>query len=261
MWNVPNCFGAIDGKHITIQCPPNSGSLFFNYKKTFSIVLMAACDHLYRFTLVDVGAYGGNSDEGIFADSSIGHDLRNENLNLPTGTALLPGSNIGIPGFFLADDAFQLSTRIMKPFSGKRLGERKNIYNYRISRGRRTIENSFGIFASKWRIFRRPICMRPKTADVLVSSTVCLHNFVSREEAAINRHTRYNEEPCEADKENPHWRPLAPVNMNGRVPLRGPSAAEALQQRELLSNYFLTPQGEVPWQYEYVRRGQFQDTN
>lgn len=57
MWSFPNCLGAID-----FQAPPCSGSIFFNYKGTFSIVLPAVVDDHYHFRMVDVGAYGRSGD-------------------------------------------------------------------------------------------------------------------------------------------------------------------------------------------------------
>lgn len=129
-------------ENITLQCPPNSGSLFYNYKKYYSIVLMAMANHVYKFTLINVGAYGGNSDGGIFNDSLIGENLKNENL--PKGTFKLAGTQICTPTFLLADDAFSLNTRIMKPYTGKNLDEKQKICNYRFSRARRTVESAFG---------------------------------------------------------------------------------------------------------------------
>lgn len=74
-WNFPNYIGSIDGKHFIIKAPANSGTIYFNYKKSYSIVLLAACDYEYKFTIVNCDAYDSASDGGIFAQSEFGKCL------------------------------------------------------------------------------------------------------------------------------------------------------------------------------------------
>lgn len=82
-WNFPNCIAAMDGKQIKIQAPPNSGSLYFNYKKYFSIVLLALVDANYKFIVVHVAELGKNSDGGIYSRSALAKRPEKNTLNIP----------------------------------------------------------------------------------------------------------------------------------------------------------------------------------
>ena len=65
-WNFHHALGAIDGKHIAIKAPKNTGSLYYNYKGFFSIVMLGLVDADYKFLWVDVGANGSASDAQLF---------------------------------------------------------------------------------------------------------------------------------------------------------------------------------------------------
>ena len=65
LWQLPLVVGAIDRKHVVIEVPARFGTLHHNYKGTFSFVLPAICNAKYNFTLVDIGQYGFNNDNGV----------------------------------------------------------------------------------------------------------------------------------------------------------------------------------------------------
>lgn len=83
-WQFPNVCGAIDGKHVLIRCPPQSGSEFFNYKKTYSLILLAVVDADYNFLYIDVGKNGRVNDAAVFSNSSFNAALQGRKLNLPS---------------------------------------------------------------------------------------------------------------------------------------------------------------------------------
>lgn len=84
-WQLPNCVGAFDGKHVAIKKPAGSGSEYFNYKRYHSIILMGLVDANYRFISIDVGARGSEGDANVFNRSTLGRMIKSDdpNLNLP----------------------------------------------------------------------------------------------------------------------------------------------------------------------------------
>jgi len=78
--NVIVCTGR---KQIHIKCPTKAGSLFYNYKRFFFIVLQGVTDSGNIFIFRDIGAYGKQSDGGTYCASTLYHFLEDFESTLP----------------------------------------------------------------------------------------------------------------------------------------------------------------------------------
>ena len=260
LWNFPHCLGAIDGKHVSIQCPLKSGSLYYNYKGYFSIVLLAVCDAHYTFTFTDIGGYGSTNDSSIFNNTDIFRAAESGALDFPDAEPLDGFANDQIPYFFVGDEAFALKTWMQRPYPGKNLLEANRIFNYRLSRARRVIENSFGILVARWRIYHRPIQTSVETAENIVKATVCLHNYLRQTNTASYCPSGFLDNEDSTGQIQPgEWRQIvAQCGSNGALkPLASARGArhpkDAMKTREILKEYVNSDCGSVSWQWDYVR--------
>lgn len=130
--------------------------------------------------MVDAGINGRISDGGVLFYSKFGELLQQKALNLPNPSPL-PNSAIDMPYTFVADEAFALSDHLMKPYSQKLLDNQRQEFNKRLSGARVVVENSFGILASRFGVFQKPIGLEPKKAIIITLACCYLHNFLSRE--------------------------------------------------------------------------------
>jgi len=235
-WNFPNCLGSIDGKHIRINQPEHTGSMYYNYKHFFSIHLLAITDANYKFVMVDIGAYGRESDGGVLRYSEFFKKLQNKQLDIPNDE-VLPNTNTHVPYTFIGDEGFPVLVNMLRPYLGKQLVNnlKKKIFNYRLSRARRTVENSFGILTSKWRILNKAIETNIENAITITRAVCVLHNIV----------LTHNKQPMQNVPNEKHI-----YNPDKRR--NNTFSSGARQTREVFADYFSSEYGSVPWQLDYI---------
>ncbi|KAJ8891676.1 hypothetical protein PR048_004204 [Dryococelus australis] len=182
IWDLSNCIGAVDGKHIRIEKFPNTGPQNYNYKFFHSTVLLACCDADWLFTMTEPGYTGRNSDGGIFNTSAMKFWMTHGGLDTPTPSPLeYDETKSPLPYYFVGDEAFPLSHYMMRPYSQRTLDSGKRIFNFRLSRGRKTIECTFGMAAEKFTVLNG--CIRSQNAETInfiVKSACVLHNVVQK---------------------------------------------------------------------------------
>lgn len=233
-WNFPNVLGCLDGKHIRLKCPDKSGSLYYNYKDFFSVVLFALVDAKYKFIAIDVGSFGREGDAGIFMKTKLGKAIKNQLFDTPEPKCL-PGTNLSVPHVFLGDEAFPLLSNLMKPYARPAASEdqTKTIFNYRLSRARRLVENAFGILAQRFRIFYTPIQMKTSTVEYVITSACIIHNLLT------------DEQPISPSSDLPISELDSYSNTNDSSDTNNQSQ---LLIRDTFKLYFSSAMGHVPWQ-------------
>jgi len=248
-WNFHHCCGAIDGKHIAIKKPKKSGSLYYNYKGYFSIILLAVVDAYYRFIWANVGANGSASDCGVFNRSELRTALEEDTLGLPDPDPL-PGDDRDVPYFMVGDDAFPLRTWLMKPFSLRGLEHAERIFNYRLSRARRVVENAFGILAHRWRCLLTTLQQTPENCTDIVLGCMTLHNLL-RSRAPGLQAGEVDREDADGNVVPGAWRQTVDLTDPSTVGGQRLTRAGKLQ-RVYLSDYYNAPANKLPWQDRVV---------
>ena len=253
-WNFPNCLGSLDGKHVRLRNPANAGSTYYNYKKYFSMVLLALVDSEYRFLYIDCGAIGAECDAGIFAQTRLKKLVETERAHIPE-PRMLPNCTdpTTCEYFFIGDDAFALRHYLMKPYPSRGLTRDERIFNYRLSRARRTVENAFGILANRWRVFHTAITLQPDNVESVIIAACVLHNLIRnrklRNRAATGSHNDVSldleEEELAADLRTNQLMPLPHVHNRANTKY-------AISQRHRIREYFVSEVGSVAWQQSMI---------
>lgn len=172
LWDLSNCIGSVDGKHCRIKKFDKTRSLRYNYKSFFSVVLMVCADADGIFTTIDVGKASRFSDAAVFRTSNLEKLLDTDKLHILKPTPM-PNNAFDFPFYMVGDEAFPLKINLIRPFPKRDLDNEKRIFNYRMSRGRKSVECAFGMLASKFEIFQRPI-MCHEDAAIKVIKAACI---------------------------------------------------------------------------------------
>ena len=114
------------------------------------------------------------NDAGIWSNTAIKQAFENNALSMPEAYPL-PNTNYRLPFYLVGDEGFPLKTYLMRPCARRNLqNDEQRIFNYRLSRARRVVENAFGILVARWRILQKPLAQKLNTIEKIIKVITCL---------------------------------------------------------------------------------------
>ena len=195
---------------------------------------------------MDVGTNGSSSDAQIFNDCDLRSGIIDGTLDVPDAEPL-PGDDRDMPYFLIGDDAFSLRTWLMKLFSARGLPDEERIFNYRLSRTRRVVENAFGIIANRFGCLLITMSQNPETVTSIVLAYCTLHNIMRLRYPGI--HQGLADEEDDNHRVIPgQWRQGACLQDIEDVAGGNRNTQVAKRQRLYLKHYYNAPVGATVWQ-------------
>ena len=229
-WGFPMCAGCVDGTHIPILAPKENHKDYVNRKGFHSIHMQAVVDSRYLFRDVVVGWPGSVHDARVLSNSTLYKKGVDNALFNEVEPRNIQGKDI--PPLILGDPAYPFLPWLMKRYpENNNTPREQRVFNYRLSRARMTVENTFGRFKGRFKRFSKRVDMEVSSLVDVVLSSCILHNV------------------CEAQKNEclPHW-----VDQEFNQQLHAPEGrdvdldiADAEDIREALAAYFVSPEGRL----------------
>lgn len=213
---------------------------------------MGIADAQYKLIYADVGCNGRLSDGGVFRKCSFAKAMQQNRLNLPMPKAL-PNRETPVPYVLVADDAFAMKPNLLKPYSGRNLVGLHRLFNYRLSRARRIIENVFGIMSARFRVMRKPIHLDANKTRKVTLACCALHNFLMSRSSALYAPTgSFDYYDANGVFTPGQWRQATSESNLFPIEKGTPYIADdAKKNREEFEQYFAN-EGEIPWQYKQI---------
>ena len=196
---------------------------------------------------VDIGQTGSGSDAGVFNESPFKAAIEAGTLNLPEADPV-PYGNQPVEYFLVGDDAFALKTWLMKPLPLRNMTHQQRVYNYRLSRARRVVENAFGLLAARFRCLLHTLPLATDRVIKITHACSVLHNFLRLRNPTVDVATLDQEDPQHNHEIIPgSWRQDAQLP-DMELLYCGNTSRAAKEQRNYLMEYVNSPVGSVPWQ-------------
>lgn len=142
----------------------------------------------------------------------------------------------------------------MKTYPQAGLNLERRIFNYRLSRARRVIENTFGILVSRFGVLQNPIALSPEKVQIVVLACCYLHNFLRKRQprAYITRNYVDSEDLLAGNVISGVWRNVV---VNEATPLQPSTSRNATTSAKIVRDtfcHYVNNEGQVSWQTKIV---------